>query len=129
MKTKFGAAIEGWKNFPPSQFSVAGIQFRRSAAEQFIRGCELAHDKGLQARAILKRDRFNLHDGNAIKVIGCWESSGFFGVSEKSKFIGFVPAEIDPSRLKPSSTLTPHRLAQIKANRKAKFEAARLRRK
>lgn len=94
MKIKFGAQIEGWKNFTPTQFSVSGIQHHRSAAERFIDGCANAVDHGLEAQAVLERDRWNSADKNAIKVIGRWQKQGFFGLSEKSQEIGYIPAGI-----------------------------------
>jgi hypothetical protein len=64
------------------RLEIAGVGFRKEDAAAFA----TATDGWLE----LERDPANVHDQNAIKVIGC--TKNFFGA--KRRFIGYVPKEV-----------------------------------
>jgi len=72
---------EGFQIFE-DYLEVAGVSFRKGDATSFAKSGK----KWLE----LERDNGNVHDKNAIKVIGCCK--GFFGT--KRRFIGYVPKDV-----------------------------------
>ena len=72
---------DGYQIFQ-ERLEVAGTRFRKEDAVAFAK----ATDGWLE----LERDSGNIHDPNAIKVIGC--NKGFF--STKRRFVGYVPKDV-----------------------------------
>ncbi|MBI1265430.1 MAG: hypothetical protein GC187_11930 [Alphaproteobacteria bacterium] len=91
MKVRFGAKIDGWKNFTETQIKVSGVQHRRAAALEFAQGCADAQALGFDAWITLEREPNNPYDKNAVKVIGHWPKKGFFRRIVKSHHVGYLP--------------------------------------
>lgn len=72
---------DGFQNFEKEPLDVVGIQYRKDDAILFI------HDAAMEKGWLeFEPEPTNTHDPNAIRVIGCTEST--------RRFVGYVPADI-----------------------------------